>query len=298
MLSTSCGSSGSVVLIWAARVATRGKRVSERSNRASHGPRPHRAAERPSLSSSSLLLQSLLWASNAAALRLTERCPATWASPPALPAAARAMSGCSAARWGRSSVLQQAAQELDVEAVAVLRPAPDVVRGALHRRELDRRYIDDRQLCTNERGVNFLFPGRRLDFRFSDRSCLLGSANQIAWYLEKEKEGFNTSFGKDTYIAVESGMLRKAHEVRVRVPNMCVVCRRNQNASTTIKSGAALVSNEKLWCGMNTENVPLIRVLEPASCPWKNCQGLRRGTGHSLHEPLLGRPVQIRTTSP
>ena len=35
MLSTSCGSSGSVVLIWAARVATRGKRVSERSNRAS-----------------------------------------------------------------------------------------------------------------------------------------------------------------------------------------------------------------------------------------------------------------------
>ena len=49
------------------------------------------------------------------------------------------MSGCSAARWGRSSVLQQAAQELDVEAVAVLRPAPDVVRGALHRRELDRR---------------------------------------------------------------------------------------------------------------------------------------------------------------
>ena len=86
-------------------------------------------------------------------------------------------------------------------------------------------------------------------------------------------------------------MLRKAHEVRVS--GMCVVCRRNQNASTTIKSGAALVSNEKLWCGMNTENVPLIRVLEPASCPWKNCQGLRRGTGHSLHEPLE-RAVSVR----
>ena len=86
-------------------------------------------------------------------------------------------------------------------------------------------------------------------------------------------------------------MLRKAHEVRVS--GMCVVCRRNQNASTTIKSGAALVSNEKLWCGMNTENVPLIRVLEPASCPWKNCQGLRRGTGHSLHEPFrAGSAVQ------
>ena len=154
MLSTSCGSSGSVVLIWAARVATRGKRVSERSNRASHGPRPHRAAERPSLSSSSLLLQSLLWASKAAALRLAERCPATWASPPALPAAARAMSGCSAARWGRSSVLQQAAQELEVEAVAVLCPAPDVVRGALRRRELDRRL--DRQLCNHERASIFV----------------------------------------------------------------------------------------------------------------------------------------------
>ena len=57
---------------------------------------------------------------------------------------------------------------------------------------------------------------------------------------------------------------------------MCVVCK-NQNASTTIKSGAALVSNEKLWCGMNTENVPLIRVLVPASCPIEDCQGSREG---------------------
>ena len=103
-------------------------------------------------------------------------------------------------------------------------------------------------------------------------SAFTSISSTIPAPIRERKEGFNTSFGKDTYIAVESVMLRKAHEVRVS--GMCVVCRRNQNASTTIKSGAALVSNEKLWCGMNTENVPLIRVLEPASCPWKNCQGL------------------------
>ena len=146
MLSTSCGSSGSVVLIWAARVATRGKRVSERSNRASHGPRPHRAAERPSLSSSSLLLQSLLWASKAAALRLAERCPATWASPPALPAAARAMSGCSAARWERSSVLQH-----DL-VVWVLRGTMPVLGYIL-------------SICSSARGGDGLFPRSRVRTR-------------------------------------------------------------------------------------------------------------------------------------
>ena len=55
------------------------------------------------------------------------------------------------------------------------------------------------------------------------------------------------------------------------------VVARIKHASTTIKSGAALVSNEKLWCGMNTENVPLIRVLVPASCPIEDCQGSREG---------------------
>ena len=91
------------------------------------------------------------------------------------------MSGCSAARWGRSSVLQQAAQELDVEAVAVLRPAPDVVRGALRCRELDRRL--DRQLCnfalTSAASIFFFRIETAVDFRFPDL-IRDGLANQIA----------------------------------------------------------------------------------------------------------------------
>ena len=96
------------------------------------------------------------------------------------------MSGCSAARWGRSSVLQQAAQELEVEAVAVLCPAPDVVRGALRRRELDRRL--DRQLCNHERCVNLRqFSFRvRVDFRFPDRSSfLIGQSDRMALFVKR-----------------------------------------------------------------------------------------------------------------
>ena len=59
-------------------------------------------------------------------------------------------------------------------------------------------------------------------------------------------------------------MLRKAQYVYVW---RC----KNQNASTTIKSDAALVSNEKLMSVANTEHFPLIRVLVPASCPWEDC---------------------------
>ena len=79
------------------------------------------------------------------------------------------------------------------------------------------------------------------------------------------------------------------------MPSLVVWSWKIKNVRTTIKNGAALVLNERLWCGVNTENSVLIRVLVPASCPWKNCQR-SRGGGKISNEPF-GRAVQIRATS-
>ena len=86
-----------------------------------------------------------------------------------------------------------------------------------------------------------------------------------------------------------------ADRIFLEVPSLVVWSWKIKNVRTTIKNGAALVLNERLWCGVNTENSVLIRVLVPASCPWKNCQR-SRGGGKISNEPL-GRVVQIRATS-